>query len=336
MRALASGRFTYPSRRLLGTGPQEKDRIMADSQQEIDWTAIRLMALQCLSASWDLVWWAERSHEGDYDVKSAALHLAAIERAHDTLHRAVRTFSPGVAVLGRDFLCASAHFDAIAQASVGEGPRPDFRVGGTCCATAHQSAYVLLRTALIQFEGALLDDSIATRVDYLRTLSPEALRDTLIQVEKVTHFTGLFAGQSADVLEAWIDREWAAVSRAPAKAGQQLAAADEEPAQLPAAAAVAGAGASQLPDGSKAKGRGQGDKEKGQKRRPLNDESRKCLNQYNRLIDAGRAPESMAQHCRSFAEKNGGSSDSIYRTLKDYSELWHKPGNGDKAGDNDS
>ncbi len=200
---------------------------MADSQRNTDWSAIRLMALQCLSAAWDLAFWADRSDEDDYDEKSAALHLAAIDRAHDTLYRAMRTFSPGVRVLTRDFLCASAHFDAIARASVGEGPRPDFRVGGMCCATAHQSAYVLLRIALGQFEGAMMDDGIAAHFfDYLstlspetvrdrhilRTLSPEALRDTLIHLEKIAHLTRLFAGQSVDVLEAWIDREWAAVS----------------------------------------------------------------------------------------------------------------------------
>ena len=32
----------------------------------------------------------------------------------------------------------------------------------------------------------------------------------------------------------------------------------------------------------------------------------------------------MAGHCREFCEE-AGDCESVYRTLKDYSDLWHKP-----------
>ena len=40
---------------------------MADSQQKIDWTAVRHAALDCLGATWDLICWAVWSQDGDYD-----------------------------------------------------------------------------------------------------------------------------------------------------------------------------------------------------------------------------------------------------------------------------
>ena len=73
-----------------------------------------------------------------------------------------------------------------------------------------------------------------------------------------------------------------------------------------------------------AKTKGQGDTKKGQKkRRALNDRARMCLNSFNRKIDGGGSV-TMAQHCREFC-KEADDSDSIYRTLKDWSKLWHKP-----------
>ena len=89
---------------------------MADSQQNIDWTAVRQAALKCLDATWDMVWWAERSQEDDYDVDGAALHLAAIDTAGDALTRAISMFEPGL-------------FDSLVMASVGEGPRRISRLG---------------------------------------------------------------------------------------------------------------------------------------------------------------------------------------------------------------
>jgi hypothetical protein len=78
--------------------------------------------------------------------------------------------------------------------------------------------------------------------------------------------------------------------------------------------------------------KGQGDKEKGQKkRRPLNDNATRCLNEFNRRRDSGQTI-SMAQHCREFAAPTGDSANSLYRTLKDYRDLWHKPKKRDTNG----
>ncbi len=61
---------------------------MADSQQEIDWSALRQAALQCLGAALDLVSFAERTKAG-YDAASAATHLRVIRNATTTLVDAV-------------------------------------------------------------------------------------------------------------------------------------------------------------------------------------------------------------------------------------------------------
>ncbi len=94
---------------------------------------------------------------------------------------------------------------------------------------------------------------------------------------------------------------------------------------------------SQLSGHRASKGRGQRDKEKGQKKsrppRALNDRARNCLSAFNRRADGGQVI-SMAQHCREFC-KEADDSESVYRTLKDWSHLWHKPKNGDKKGDNE-
>ncbi len=39
------------------------------------------------------------------------------------------------------------HFNCLALASVGEGPRPDFHFGEVSCATAHETAFRLLHAA---------------------------------------------------------------------------------------------------------------------------------------------------------------------------------------------
>ena len=44
------------------------------------------------------------------------------------------------------------HFTKIALASVGEGPRPDFRFGEACYSTAHESALELLRWSVTHRE----------------------------------------------------------------------------------------------------------------------------------------------------------------------------------------
>jgi hypothetical protein len=76
--------------------------------------------------------------------------------------------------------------------------------------------------------------------------------------------------------------------------------------------------------------RGQRDTEKGQnKRRPLNERATACLAEFNRRRDRGEQVK-MAAHCRDFC-KEAGDFASVYRTLKDYSDLWHVPAmKGDK------
>jgi hypothetical protein len=205
----------------LGTGPNTIGNIMSDSQQKIDWTAVRQTALDCLNATWTLICFAEWSQGDDYGAERAALHLTAIDRACDTLYRAISTFSPGVVVLPGDALFSSANFDAIVRASVGEGARPDFRFGGVCCATAHQSAYVLLRSALMQLENGLNDelnerginDQYVASFDDLHQLSPEALQGTLSRLEERESLRSLLSGRQLHVVRAWIDREWAAISK---------------------------------------------------------------------------------------------------------------------------
>lgn len=187
---------------------------MADSQKKSDWTTVRQVALECLSATCDLVWWAGESQGDDYDVDSAALHLAAIDRAADTLTRAIHMFR-------------LHHFDSIAKASVGEGPRPDFWLGGVCGNTAHQTAFELLRVTVLWVENGLnnelddggMDDHYIASIDDLHDLPPESLRDTLSSLEKGKSIRNLLDGWT-DRIRAWIDREWAAVSQSPAKADQ--------------------------------------------------------------------------------------------------------------------
>ena len=144
---------------------------------EIDWTAVRQAALDCLDHVWNLVCWADRPDEDDYDAECAALHLAAIDRACNAFGRALEMFEPGL-------------FDWHALASVGEGPRPDFRVGSVYCATAHETAFRLLQSVLLLLENGLWDLDIRA-IDELHGLSPESLRDTLVQLEKVASLKSL-------------------------------------------------------------------------------------------------------------------------------------------------
>ena len=66
---------------------------MADSQQKIDWTAVRQAALDCLDATWTLICFAEWSQRGDYGADRAALHLAAIDKSGNTFLRATHMFA---------------------------------------------------------------------------------------------------------------------------------------------------------------------------------------------------------------------------------------------------
>ena len=195
---------------------------MADSEQNIDWTAVRQAALKCLDATWDMVWWAERSQEDDYDVDGAALHLAAIDTAGDALTRAISMFEPGL-------------FDSLALASVGEGPRPDFQVGDICLPTAHEMTFILLRHALFWVENGLAAQDI-NPIEQLHELSAKALHEKLRNLTAIKSLSLLTPQQfkgigrffhmgtlkpieslltlgQYNVVRAWIDREWAAVSK---------------------------------------------------------------------------------------------------------------------------
>jgi hypothetical protein len=202
---------------------------MADSEQSIGWTAVRQVALECLDATWDMVWWAERSQEDDYDVDGAALHLAAIDKAGDALTRAISMFEPGL-------------FDSLAKASVSEGPRPDFQVGDICLPTAHEMAFILLRHAIFWVENGLAAQGI-NPIEQLHELSAKALHEMLRNLTAIKSLSLLTPQQfkvigrslhlgtlkpieslltigQCNMVRAWIDREWAAVSQSPPKRNQ--------------------------------------------------------------------------------------------------------------------
>ncbi len=182
------------------------------AEHKFDWAELRQTALDCLDAVWSLICWAESSQDDDYSAESAALHMAAIDRARETFVRASIILLPGC-------------FDSLVTATVGEGPRPDFRFGPVCCATAHESALELLRWAGLRLENCCFDDAYGGRVvgidglqevsvqSVLHAISPAALRDTLRRWGKRTRFDDLLDGQELRQLTAWIHREWAAVSQ---------------------------------------------------------------------------------------------------------------------------
>ncbi len=154
---------------------------------------MRRAALNCLDATWSLICFAEWSQGNDYDEDRAALHLAAINVATETFKRAKEVFdSPGL-------------FDTLAQAAVGEGPRPDFRYGSVYCATAHEAAFELLRRVVLWAELGF---------DDLRDDPPDDLRNILSRLEKRKPLRNLLDGRGVHQVRAWIDREWAAIEAA--------------------------------------------------------------------------------------------------------------------------
>jgi hypothetical protein len=56
--------------------------------------------------------------------------------------------------------------------------------------------------------------------------------------------------------------------------------------------------------------------------RPLNDESRACIRLYNQQARADGKKPNMRAICEQYARENGGSFDSIYRTVKDHRAEW--------------
>ncbi|TWU14531.1 hypothetical protein CA54_33980 [Symmachiella macrocystis] len=189
---------------------------MADSQEKIDWNTVRAAALDCLNVTWDMVCCAERTQEVGYDVKRAASHLAVINTARDTFRRAMEVLQPGFETATDVSVRHSPVFDAFALATVGEGARPDFKFG----ATAHETAFELLRRAILWVENGLNDeleeigapDNYLEGIDDLHKRSPEELRDTLRRLVERQPLHNLLPGRQLQVLRTWIDREWAAGS----------------------------------------------------------------------------------------------------------------------------
>jgi hypothetical protein len=196
---------------------------MADSKQKIDWDAVRKKALACLSYTWDLISWAERSQNDDYDVERAALHLATIDKAGEVLMQAINMFPPTI-------------FETLARATSDVSSRPDFQFGGVCCATAHESAFLLLRSAFHRIELDLETLGIG-RIEQLHDLSPTEVQavfvelgndaervydGSLAEVSRALHpffcmanapLQSLLTDQQLNVVRAWIDREWAVVAK---------------------------------------------------------------------------------------------------------------------------
>ncbi len=150
----------------------------------------------------------------------ASLHLAAIDEALDTLKRTIALFDP-------------RYDNVIALACVGEGPRPDFRFGEACYSTAHRAALELLRAVVLHIENGFADDWFDGRfaaIDplpdgslelVLHALSPDNLREYLIDVcARPVYAWAVKEIEFAQVkeIQAWIHREWAAISRTSDKA----------------------------------------------------------------------------------------------------------------------
>jgi hypothetical protein len=79
-----------------------------------------------------------------------------------------------------------------------------------------------------------------------------------------------------------------------------------------------------------AKGDMKGDKKKNPPR-PANTEVLDCIRIYRRQAKAEKKRPNMKAICRQYAEDNGGSFESIYRTVKDHRAKWKGDAKGDKA-----
>lgn len=173
----------------------------------IDWEQIRAMAIDCLSSSIDLLSWARRSQEKDYDADSATLHLAAIGKARDILERSFGILSMGSDGRSEDYLRQFPIYDQLALASKAESARPDFGVSST----AHEAAFRLLMIGLLHIEGNLKDGGLM--LEDLHGISLKKLRVALRDVEKNDPIKNVLGGFARlNNLQAWIHREWANVS----------------------------------------------------------------------------------------------------------------------------
>jgi hypothetical protein len=171
-----------------------------------DWDGVRATALDCLNATWGMVCWAARSQEDDYDTEMAALHLAAMDTALNTFRRAREILQPGLKCTTSD-VRHSPVFDALALASVGEGPRPDFKL----CATAHEKAFQLLRMAILGVENGLNDelDRRGTPVDINSGTVPEFM--STITLGRI-HGHGIYAAHAPQNARALFDNHLVALA----------------------------------------------------------------------------------------------------------------------------
>ncbi|MCA9125094.1 MAG: hypothetical protein KDB11_33190 [Planctomycetales bacterium] len=168
-------------------------------QESVDWTAVRSAARGCLEATWSLVCFAENSLHDDYDVDGATCYLAAIDRA-------IITFKQSSQILRQDRL------DSLALASVGEGPRPEFAYRNISGATAHEVSRKLLQQSLVYMEACLFCD-LQLGWDELHSMSPNELWATLPRFGQMGSLQDVLRIEEIQEIRAWIDREWAAVSR---------------------------------------------------------------------------------------------------------------------------
>ena len=175
--------------------------------KSIDWNETRGIALDCLSSSLELLTWARRSQEEDYDVGSATLHLAAIDKARNNAENFLGILTIGIDGSSKNYLCQFPICDQLAQASAGETARPDFGVA----ATAHEAAFRLLMIGLLHIEENLKDGGLT--LEDLHGISLKKLRVALHDAEKKDPIENVLGGFARlNNLQAWIHREWANVS----------------------------------------------------------------------------------------------------------------------------
>ncbi len=174
--------------------------------KSIDWNEVRARALGCLNSSLELLTWARDSQQEDYDVGSATLHLAAIDKARNNAENFLRILTSGIDGSSKTSLCQFPICDQLAQASAGETARPDFGVA----ATAHEAVFRLLMIALLHIENNLKG---GLTLEDLHGVSPEKRRVTLCALEKKDSMEHVLGGVgNLHNLQAWIHREWANVS----------------------------------------------------------------------------------------------------------------------------
>lgn len=177
--------------------------------KSIDWNEVRGIALDCLSSSLELLTWARRSQEEDYDVGSATLHLATIDKARNNAENFLGILTIGIDGSSKNHLCQFPIYDQLAHASAGETAHPDFGVA----ATAHEAVFRLLMIALLHIENNLKG---GLTLEDLHGVSPEELRVTLRALEKKDSMEHVLGSVGyLHNLQAWIHREWAAVSQLP-------------------------------------------------------------------------------------------------------------------------